>query len=54
MLPKNMLIGLLIGASCSKTLEPEDVPSSKDGGPFAFTMELRWCAVESSFATISL
>lgn len=30
-----------------KTLEPEEVPSSKDGGPFAFTIELRWCAVES-------
>ena len=37
-----MEIGLLIGANCSKALEPEVLPS-KDGGPFAFRTPLGWC-----------
>ena len=40
-----MKIGLLIGANCSKALEPEEVLPSKDDGPFAFRTTLRWCVV---------
>ena len=36
---------MLIGANCSKALEPEEVLPSKDGGPFAFRTPLRWCVV---------
>ena len=38
-------IGLLIGANCAKALEPQQVISSKDGGPFAFRSPLGWCVV---------
>ena len=39
-------IGLLIGVNCLKTLEPEEVLPSKDGGSFAFRTPLGWCTVE--------
>ena len=39
--------GLLIGANCAKTLEPQEVIPSKDGGPFAFRSPLVWCFVGS-------
>ena len=29
-------IGLLIGSNCAKTLEPQEVIPSKDGGPFGY------------------
>ena len=38
-------IGLLIGANCAKALEPQQVISSKDGGPFAFRSPLGLCVV---------
>ena len=38
-------IGLLIGADCAKTLEPQEVIPSKNGGPFAFRTTLGWCVV---------
>ena len=41
----NMEIGLLIGANCSKALEPEELPPSKNGGPFFFRTLLGWCVV---------
>ena len=37
----NMEIGLLIGANCSKALEPEELPPSKNGGPFFFRTLIR-------------
>ena len=38
-------IELLIGADCAKTLEPQEVMPSKNGGPFAFRTTLGWCVV---------
>ena len=38
-------IGLLIGVNCLKTLEPEEVLPSKDGGSFAFRTPLGSCTV---------
>ena len=36
-------IGLLIGANCPLALEPHEVISSQDGGPYAFRSCLGWC-----------
>ena len=36
-------IGLLIGGSCPKALEPLEVISSQDDGPFAYKSRLGWC-----------
>ena len=38
-------IGLLTEANCAKTLEPQEVIPSKDGGPFAYKSPLDWCVV---------
>ena len=38
-------IGLLIGADCTKALEPQEVIPSKNGGPFAFKTAMGWCIV---------
>ena len=42
---RNTKIGVLIGANCSKALEPEKVISSQNGGPYAFKTMLGWCIV---------
>ena len=41
----NMKIGLLMEANCSKTLEPEEVLPSTEGGPIAFRTPSAWCVV---------
>ena len=41
----NISVGLLIGASCTKALEPIDVIPSKNNGPYAIKTRLRWCIV---------
>ena len=38
-------IGLLIGANCSKSLEPNKIIPSRNGKPHAFRTILRWCVV---------
>ncbi|MEL7338835.1 MAG: DUF1759 domain-containing protein [Bacteroidota bacterium] len=38
-------IGILIGANCTKGLEPTEIISSKNGGPYAFKTRLGWCVV---------
>ena len=38
-------IGLLIGANCSKVLEPNKIIPSRNGGSYAFGAILGWCVV---------
>ena len=38
-------IGLLIGANCSKALEPNKIIPSRNGKPYAFRTILGWCVV---------
>ena len=38
-------VGLLIGANCTKALEPIEILQSKNGGPYAFKTRLDWCVV---------
>ena len=38
-------IDRLIGANCTKALEPQEVIPSSNGGPFAFKTILGWCIV---------
>ena len=38
-------VGLLIGANCTKALEPIDIIPSKNNGPYAFRTKLGWCIV---------
>ena len=38
-------VGLLIGANCTKALEPIEILQSKNGGPYAFKTRLGWCVV---------
>ena len=38
-------IDVLIGASCTKALEPIDFIASKNGGPYALETVLGWCVV---------
>eukprot|EP00794_Sanderia_malayensis_P002302 gene2302-2651_t len=38
-------IGILIGANCMKGLEPTEIISSRNGGPYAFKTRLGWCVV---------
>ena len=40
-------IGLLIGADFAMALEPQEMPSSKNGKPFAFRTRLEWFVVGS-------
>ena len=39
-------VTLLIGANCVQALEPRQVISSQNGGPYAFRTILGWCVVE--------
>ena len=38
-------IGFLIGADCSKALEPNKIIPRRNGGPYAFRTILGWCIV---------
>ena len=38
-------VGLLIGVSCTKTLEPIEILQSRNGEPYAFKTRLGWCVV---------
>ena len=40
-----MEIGLLIGANCSKALEPNKIIPSRNSRPYAFRSILGWCVV---------
>ena len=42
---ENISRGLLIGANCTKALEPIDVIPSKNNGPYAIKTRLGWCIV---------
>lgn len=42
---ESISIGLLIGANCTKALEPIEVVHGKNGGPYAFRTALGWCVV---------
>ena len=42
---KDLEVGLLIGANCLRALEPQEVISSQDDGPYAFKTRLGWCIV---------
>ena len=42
---KDLEVGLLIGANCLRALEPQEVISSQDDGPYAFKTRLGWCMV---------
>ena len=42
---KDINIALLTGVNCARTLEPEVVIPSKDGGPYAFRTVLGWCVI---------
>ena len=37
---KDLDVGLLIGANCLRALEPQEVISSQDDGPYAFKTKL--------------
>ena len=39
-------VGLLIGANCTKVLEPIEILQSRDGGDYAFKTRLGWCVVD--------
>ena len=38
-------MGLLIGANCAEALEPKEVISSRERGPYAVKTTLSWCVV---------
>ena len=40
-----MKVELLIGANCTRALEPVQVIASRDGGPYAMKAVLGWCIV---------
>ena len=40
----NIPFGLLIGGNCVKALEPCEIVTSQDGGPYAVRIRLGWCA----------
>ena len=42
---ENPDVGLLIGANCTKALEPIEMIQSRNGGPYAFRTRLGWCVV---------
>ena len=42
---ENISVGLLIGANCTKALEPIQVLPGRNGGPYAFRTRLGWCVV---------
>ena len=41
----NIEVGMLIGANCMKVLEPMEIISSRNGGPYAYRTKLEWCIV---------
>ena len=41
----DVTVGLLVGANCSKALEPNKIIPSQGGGPYAFRTILGWCIV---------
>ena len=41
----NQEVSLIIGANCVRALEPREVISSQNGGPYAFKRLLGWCIV---------
>ena len=41
----DMKMGLLIGANCTRALEPVQVIASRDGRPYAMKTVLGWCIV---------
>ena len=41
----NIEVGMLIGANCVKALEPMEIISNMNGGPYAYRTKLRWCFV---------
>ena len=41
----DLSVGLLIGANCTKALEPLNIIPSCDNGPYAFQTTLGWCVV---------
>ena len=44
-LEENISVGLLIGANCTKALEPIQTLQSRNGGPYASRTRLGWCVV---------
>ena len=38
-------MGFLIGANCAEALEPKEVISSRESGPYAVKTILGWCVV---------
>ena len=40
-------VGLLIGANCTKSLEPLNIIPNRGNGPYAFQERLGWCIVGS-------
>ena len=42
---ENISVGLLIGANCTKALEPIQVLQGRNRGPYAFRTRLGWCVV---------
>ena len=41
----NLSLGIMIGGSCPKALEPLEVIPCKDNGPYAYRTQLGWCTV---------
>ena len=41
----NIEVGMLIGANYIKALEPMEIVSSRNGGPYAYRTKLGWCIV---------
>ena len=41
----NVQVGLLIGANCTKALEPMKIIPSQYGGTYAYKTKLGWCVV---------
>ena len=41
----NIEVGILVGANCMKALEPMEIISSRNGGPYAYRTKLGWCLV---------
>ena len=38
-------VGLLIGVNCGEALEPKEVISSRENGPYAVRTIIGWCVV---------
>ena len=42
---ESLSLGLMIGGSCPKALQPLDVIACEENGPFAYRTQLGWCTV---------